>query len=140
VTGAFIDEYFVAVEAHVKEHPAWFKRFEAVWTPTVLLLDSAGRERVRLEGYLTKPDFDAWLRCGLGRLAFVRKRFGDAERWYDEAARDFADSHFGAEAMYWRGVSRYSASRDHTLLHGLAEELRARYPDSVWASSSLPWS
>jgi uncharacterized protein YyaL (SSP411 family) len=31
------------VRAHIKEHPAWFHRFDAVWTPTVLLLDSAGK-------------------------------------------------------------------------------------------------
>lgn len=106
----------------------------------MLLLDGEGKERVRLEGYLTRTDFDAWLRCGLGRLAFVRKRFADAERWYDEVAREFTGSHFGAEAMYWRGVARYSASRDHTVLHALGEELSARYPDSVWASKSLPWT
>jgi thioredoxin-related protein len=39
-------------KAHIKEHPAWFHRFKAVWTPTVLLLDKDGKERVRLEGYL----------------------------------------------------------------------------------------
>jgi hypothetical protein len=29
---------------------SWFHRFDAVWKPTVLLLDAAGKERVRLEG------------------------------------------------------------------------------------------
>lgn len=127
------------VEAHIKEHPAWFKRFDAVWTPTVLLLDSDGRERVRLEGYLLKNDFDAWLRCGLGRLAFMKKKFTDAEPWYDEVATRFADSHFGAEATYWRGVARYSATHDHTVLAPLAAELQEKYPGSVWSEKAIPW-
>ena len=127
------------VEAHVKEHPAWFKRFEAVWTPTVLLFDSEGRERVRLEGFLEKADFDAWLRCGLGRLAVMRKKWAEAERWYDEVATRFGDSHYGGEATYWRGVARYSATHDHGLLPALAAELQQRYPGTVWASKSIPW-
>jgi thioredoxin-related protein len=52
-TTEFIHENFLPVEAHIKEHPAWFHRFAAVWTPTVLLLDADGKERVRLEGYLS---------------------------------------------------------------------------------------
>jgi thioredoxin-related protein len=69
------------VKAHIKEHPAWFHRFDAVWTPTVLLLDSDGRERVRLEGYLPNNDFIGALMSGLGRIAFVHKKYADAERW-----------------------------------------------------------
>jgi hypothetical protein len=30
--------------------------FDAVWTPTVLLPDGAGKKRVRLEGYLLNND------------------------------------------------------------------------------------
>ena len=46
----FIRENFFPV----KEHPARFHRFDAVWTPTVLLLESDGKKRVRLEGYSTQ--------------------------------------------------------------------------------------
>lgn len=106
----------------------------------MLLLDSEGKERVRLEGYLTKNDFDAWLRCGLGRLAVVRKKWADAEPWYDEVASRFAQSHYAPEAMYWRGVSRYSATQDHTVLGKLARELQQTYPTSVWADKSIPWT
>ena len=46
----------------------------------MLLLDSEGKERVRLEGYLAKNDFNAALMNGLGRIAFVHKKYTDAER------------------------------------------------------------
>ena len=46
-----------------------FHRFDTVWTPTVLLLDSEGKERARLEGYLPNNDFVAALMSGLGRMA-----------------------------------------------------------------------
>jgi hypothetical protein len=122
----------------MKEHPAWFHRFDAVWTPTVLLLDSNGRERVRLEGYLPNADFTAALMNGVGRMAFVRKKYADAERWYGDVITRFGNTHFAAEAMYWRAVSQYSASHDHAVLGKVAEELRSSYPSSVWASKSFP--
>jgi thioredoxin-related protein len=97
------------VKAHIKEHPVWFHRFDAVWTPTVLLLDSEGKERVRLEGYLPNGDFIAALISGLGRIAFVQKKYSDAERRYGE------------------------------VLGKVAEELRSTYPSSIWASKAIPW-
>ncbi len=138
-TAEFIHENFLPVEAHIKEHPVWFHRFDAVWTPTVLLLDSDGKERVRLEGYLPNSDFMAALMNGLGRVAFVRKKYTDAERQYAEVLTRFGDSHFAAEAMYWRAVSQYSASHDHAVLGKVAEALQKTYPSSIWASKSIPW-
>ena len=127
------------MKAYIKEHPAWFYRFDAVWTPTVLLLDSDDKERMRLEGYLPNNDFNAALRNGLGRIAFVHKKYNDAERWYGDVVARLGDSHFAPEAMYWRGVAHYKASNDHTVLGKVAEELRSIYPSSVWASKAIPW-
>ena len=93
------------MKAHIKEHPAWFHRFDAVWTPTVLILDSEGKEHVRLEGYLPNDDFFAALMSSLGRIAFVQKKYSDAERWYGDVVARFANSHFAPEAMYWRAVA-----------------------------------
>jgi TolA-binding protein len=110
-----------------------------VWTPTVLLLASEGKERVRLEGYLPNNDFNSALRNGLGRIAFVEKKYTDAERWHVDAVSRFKDSHFAPEAMYWRAVAHYKASDDHTVLGKVAEELRSAYPSSLWASKAIPW-
>jgi hypothetical protein len=97
-------------------------RFDAVWTPTVLLLDNEGKERVRLEGYLPNEDFLAALESGLGRISFVRKNYPDAMRWYNDVVARFGDSHWAAEVMYWRAVARYKATNDHTVLR--VEETR----------------
>ena len=105
----------------------------------MLLFDSEGKERVRLEGYLTNADFLAALESGLGRIAFVHKKYGDAERWYDGVVTRFPGSHSAPGAMYWRSVSRYKATNEHTVLGTVAEELRSTYPSSVWASKAIPW-
>jgi hypothetical protein len=127
------------VKAHIKEHPNWFHRFDAVWTPTVLLLDHEGKERVRIEGYLPNTEFVAALRSGLGRIAFVQKKYTDAERWYSDVVTNFIGSHSAPEAMYWQAVAHYRATKDHTVLSKVAEELRKTYPSSVWAAKAIPW-
>jgi TolA-binding protein len=110
-----------------------------VWTPSVLVLDSDGKERVRLEGYLPNKDFVAALENGLGRIAFVRKKYADAERWYGDVVKRFGDSHAAPGAMYWNAVAHYKATNDHTVLGEVAEELKSKHPNSVWAAKAIPW-
>ena len=105
----------------------------------MLVLDSKGEERMRLEGYLPKSDFTAALESSLGRLAFVQKKYDDADRWYGDVVSNLGNSHFAPEAMYWRAVAHYSATHDPATLGKVAAELRQRYPDSVWATKATPW-
>ncbi len=105
----------------------------------MILLDSEGKERVRLEGYLPNHDFVAALTSGLGRIAFTHKKYADAERWYNDVVARFGNSHFAPEAMYWKAVTHYKATNDHTVLGKVAEELRRAHPTSVWASKAVPW-
>jgi len=136
----FINENFVPVEAHIKEHPAYFHRFDAVWTPTVLVLDSDGTERFRIEGYLSKDEFRAHLKMGLARVAFMRKRWADAEQRYAQIVERYPDSKAAPEAVYWRGVSHYKATNDHTALGEVAEQLKQKYSDSAWALKASVWA
>lgn len=105
----------------------------------MILLDPEGTERARLEGYLPNRDFVAALENGLGRIAFVNKKYADAERWYGDVVSRLKETHFAPEAMYWRGVTRYRASNDHTVLAKVAEELKDAYPGSVWSKKAIPW-
>lgn len=128
------------VEAHIKEHPAYFHRFDALWTPTILILDSDGTERHRVEGYLPKEEFRAQLELGLARVAFMRKQWADAERRYGQLAERHPDSKAAPEAIYWRGVSHYKATNDHTALGEVAEQFKQKYQDSVWAQKASVWA
>jgi hypothetical protein len=130
----------VAVEAHIKEHPAYFHRFGTVWTPTMLIMDSDGVERLRIEGYLPKEEFRAYLEMGLARVAFMRKKWADAESRYAEVVERYPDSTVAAEAVYWRGVSRYKQTNDHTVLEDVPEQLKGKYADTVWAMKASVWS
>lgn len=105
----------------------------------MVLLDSGGKERARLEGYLPNNDFLAFLECGLGRIALMQKKYADAERWYQDVVTRLEQSHLAPEAMYWRAVTHYRATNDHNVLGKVAEELRTIYPSSVWTTKAIPW-
>ena len=128
------------VEAHIKEHPAYFHRFDALWTPTILIMDSDGKERWRIEGYLPKTEFRAHLELGLARVAFMHKQWPEAEQRYFEVAERYAETTAAPEAVYWRAVSHYKATNDHTVLGEVTEQLARKYAGTEWALKALPWS
>ena len=127
------------LEAHIKEHPVYFHRFDALWTPTVLILDPNGVERYRIEGYLPKDEFRAQLEAGLARVAFMSKQWAEAERRYAEVLEKYPQSKVAPEALYWKGVSHYKATNDHTILGELPGQFQEKYPESVWAQKTIAW-
>lgn len=102
-------------------------------------MDHQGRERWRLEGYLPRDEFRAYLELGLARVAFIRKDWAAAERRFDAVINDHPDSKFAPQAVYYRGVSRYSASHESGELAATAAELNERFAGNEWQLRSLPW-
>ena len=135
----FITANFIPVEAHIKEHPAWFHRFDVSWTPTVLIMDSGGVERYRIEGYLPKTEFLAELHLGLAREAFKQKNWSDAETKYREVVDRFPNSAAAPEAQYWTGVSQYQRTHDPAILKQTGKQLAEKYPTSIWTRKGSVW-
>jgi TolA-binding protein len=129
----------VPLEAHIKEHPTNFHRFDALWTPSVIILDPNGKERFRIEGYLPKDEFRAHLELALARVAFMSKNWKDAERRYTEVLERYPESKAAPEALYWKGVSLYKGTNDHTVLGELPGQFQQKYPDSEWALKTAAW-
>lgn len=106
----------------------------------MLITDPEGKERWRLEGYLPKDEFRANLEMGLARMAMMKKDWANAEKRFADIIERYPDSKFAPEAVYWQGVSRYSASHDGGDLANVAKTFSEKYKDSVWAQKAVPWS
>lgn len=139
----FITRHFVPVRAHVRDQAELFQqlgqRFNAQWTPTVLIVDPDGRERHRVEGFLPADEFLAQVRLGLAHSAFGRGRFREAEPLFREVTERHPDTDGAAEAQYWAGVSRYKATNDAAALTDTARAFAERYQDSTWAKKASVW-
>ena len=103
------------------------------------MVDSDGNERMRLEGYLPRDEFQVFLELGLARVAFMKKDWATAERHYTDILEKHPDSKFAPEAIYYKGVSRYSASHEGSELAATASVLNEKFPGNEWQLRSLPW-
>ena len=102
-------------------------------------MDPEGHERWRLEGYLPREEFHAYLELGLGRVAFMKKDWGAAEQHFANVLDKFPSSKFAPEAVYYRGVTRYSTSHDGAELAQTAVTLNEKFPGTEWQLRSIPW-
>jgi hypothetical protein len=103
-------------------------------------MDSEGAERYRIEGYLPKDWFGGRLKMALARIAFMHKKFADAQQIYADVVNRVGALALGAEAIYWRDVCKYKATNDHTSLGEAAKELAEKFPNNEWRLKSLPWA
>ena len=103
-------------------------------------MDSDGVERYRIEGYLPKDEFAAQLLLGLARVAFMQKKWADAEKIYEEILQKYPNSEAAPESVYWKAVSHYKSTNDHTGLGEVPKTLQQKYPNSVWAKKAIPFA
>ena len=138
-----VTRHFVPVRVHAVQNRDTFarlgERFNAQWTPTILIVDAAGNERHRIEGFLPADDFLSQLALGVAKAAFARKDYVTAERLYREVIDRYAKTDAAPEAQYWAGVSRYRATNDPSALKDTAKAFADRYKESTWATKASIW-
>jgi TolA-binding protein len=139
----FVNENFLAARVHVKQNPddyaKYSQKYEAPWTPTILVLDEDGVEHHRIEGFLPADDLLGQLMLGRARIAFDHQQWGDAERRYQEIVDQLPNTEAAAEALYWVGVSRYKATGDPAPLQQTARAFKQRYQTTPWAKKASVW-
>lgn len=138
-----VSREFLPVRVHVRNTADEYKRlagkYGAEWTPTILMLDSEGNERHRMEGYLPVEEFVPHLEFGAARVAFSGGAFDDAEKRLRHVVEKHPDSEVAPEALYWAGVSRYKGSDDAGALKAAAGALREKYRASPRAKKASVW-
>jgi len=103
------------------------------------MLDEAGEERHRVEGFLPAADFISQLALGRAKAAFASGEFAEAERRFREVVDRYPNADAAAEALYWAGVSHYKATGDAGALKETARQFRERYTDTSWAKKASVW-
>jgi hypothetical protein len=138
-----VTDEFIPVRVHVRDHAEEFRRlgdrYDARWTPMILVLDSSGEERHRVEGFLPVDELVPQLELGLGRVAFSRGDFEGAERRFRQVVEDAPNADVAPEALYWAGVARYKATDDAEALKATASAFHDRYRETTWAKKASVW-
>ncbi len=113
--------------------------FNIKWTPTLITLDSGGKEHQRTVGFLPPEELIPSLMLGMAKINFNREKFNDALSILDKLVADSPKSDSAPEAIYLRGVCRYKSTHDPKPLKGAYEQLQANYPSSEWTKRAYPY-
>jgi hypothetical protein len=129
-----IEEQFVPVQFNVVEQPEVLGRFNASWTPTLIVEDADGREHRRAQGYLDPKRFLGELALARLKDAIDRGDFAAAlERTRPALEATKGDPTREPEAIYWGAVASYKTSNDANRLLAGWNRLLDEFGDSEWA-------
>ena len=130
---AAIDARFVPLRLDLYRDRAVVRPLNVIWTPTLLLADRRGTVHYRSVNFLPPADFLDLLDVG---EANTRLRWAE----YDRAIALLAavternpNGPLAPEALYWRGIATYLKTRSNDQMYAVWDEIRDRFPDSIWA-------
>src|SRR5438552_8606740 len=130
----YIKQNFVPVQFNVVEQPDVMDRFNAAWTPTLIVQDADGREHRRSQGYLDPQRFLAEMSLARLQTAIDRHDLSAAKELEKDALeRCKGDPQREPEAMYWVSVAEYKSSNDPNKLMEGWNRLLDQFPQSEWA-------
>src|SRR5437764_13525501 len=81
----YIQENFIPVQFNVVEQPDVMDRFNAPWTPTLIVQDADGREHRRAQGYLDPKRFLAEMSLARLQAAIDQHNFSAARELEKDA-------------------------------------------------------
>jgi hypothetical protein len=134
----FITENFIPVRVSYDYQPL-ATDFNIKWTPTIITIDSDGKEHFRTVGFLAPDDLIASLLLGIGKTHFEHEHFDQAIGVFETLLNSYPKSSCAPEAIYLRGVSQYKSTHSPKPLKAAYEKLSAEYPNDEWTKRAYPY-
>jgi len=112
------------------------QKYAVSWTPTLIVLDADGREHYRAVGFFTPEDLIATFMAAKGRWALDTDQLAAARALFEEVISCYPDKDAAAEAIFFLGVAKYKMSHDPKMLREAYDQLKARFPQSMWTKQA----
>lgn len=105
-----------------------------LWLPTVVIIDHRGNEHGRHVNASPPADFLDFLALGEAHGRMKSAANARAEEVLREALARRGDGPYHPELLYWHAIAGYFLHKhDGDFRDRVWNNLRARYPDSIWA-------
>jgi len=121
------------------DHKPLAADFNIKWTPTLITLDTDGKEHHRTVGFLGPDELIPSLMLGIGKSHFENDRFTEAIAAFDRILKDYPKSKAAPEAIYLRGVARYKSTHEAKPLREAYDKLAAEYASNEWTQRAYPY-
>lgn len=132
---AAVNATFVPLRLDLRHPKA--RELNILWLPTLLIIDHRGREHARQINAAPPADVLDFLALGEARARLKDARPASRDRAVQvltDALRRRDDGPFHPELLYWYGIAGYfRGNEDGEFRDRVWDELRRRYPDSLWA-------
>jgi TolA-binding protein len=134
----FIEKTMVPIQVAYNDQPL-ARDFNIQWTPTLITLDSDGKEHHRTIGFLSPQELVPSLMLGTAKCHFDLEQFDRAISILEELLSKYPKSDSAPEAIYLLGVSRYKHAHDARPLKDAYERLQKDFPASEWTKRASPY-
>lgn len=135
----FISDHLVPLRVPVS-NTSLATDYNVSWTPTLIVIDYYGREHQRTVGYLPPEEIVGSLLLGMGKVSLGHGNFNEAVIQFSTLLNGCPDCASAPEAVYLRGVARFSTSHNPTALKEIQQQIAAKYPQSEWAKRAAPFA
>jgi tetratricopeptide (TPR) repeat protein len=136
--GEFIQRSIIPLRVAFNHEPL-AKEFNVKWTPTLVTLDTEGKEHHRTVGFLGPDEFIASQILGMGKTFFDLEKYNDAIAAFNSLLEMFPQSECAAEAIFYRGVAQYKNTHDPKPLREAYDRLSGEYPNTEWTKRAYPY-
>jgi len=134
----FIKQYMIPLRIDVNKKEL-YDEYNAIWTPTLIILDYQGHEVQRTIGFLEPSKFLALMLLGIAKVQLSKGEFDAANVQLKRLIERYPESSAVPEAMYFSGVNFYKQTNDPAQLKTAYEKLNIQYPGNSWTKRAAPY-
>ncbi len=134
----FINETVIPLQVRFDEQPI-ATDFNVKWTPSIIVLDSDGKEHHRTVGFLPPEELIPFLLLGIAKVHLDADQFDSALASLNKLILEYPQSDLSFEAIYLRGVCLYKSTHSPKPLKEAYEQLNVRDPKNIWTKRAYPY-
>ncbi|MBM4327544.1 MAG: hypothetical protein FJ118_10320 [Deltaproteobacteria bacterium] len=135
----FVSNHVIPLRIPSDQRPL-AQEFKVSWTPTLVTLDTDGKEHHRTVGFLPPEELIPSLMLGIGKTCLDLGQFNEAIGQFEKIVTEHARSAAVPEAIFFLGVARYKHTKDPKNLRLAYDRLIADFPNDEWAKRARPYS
>lgn len=133
----FVEKTLIPIQLQADSYPA--EDFTVRWTPTLVILDSSGKEHSRTVGYIAPEEFVPAMLLGIAKIHFDLRQFDSMEQCLEQIISAYPWSFAAPEAVYYHGVCGYKITHKAEPLKKAYERIAKEHPHSEWVKRALPY-
>ncbi|MDY6971346.1 MAG: tetratricopeptide repeat protein [Thermodesulfobacteriota bacterium] len=134
-----VTDWFIPLRVMKEKHENLFKKHLIVWTPTILILDTEGRDHCRFSGFLTAVELCARIILDGAKAELNLGNYELALKCFEEVVEKYRETFAVPEAIFYLAVARFLPGHNPKVLKEGLERLRKEFPESEWTLRAKPY-